>query len=338
MNLRSLPDNEWDFSGVPDDELFACLVYEYGRESRTFMYSQELSEAEERLRPHRLDYEAFHQAGAKGELPTIVNTPEEQAAAKETVEYLTKVARFDQEAFLHAFWSCDQGFTEIFDLARRLANAYSAPWLAMPAHLRKQIAHSAKESHVFGPMKPALLRELELVWEQNAQDLKRLREHPELQKYGDEEDCELYNLTNPVRWNSDCTDEDRNATIAAFSIDFGRYSNAQIVAAFQTWLNSARPPDCPEPIQRGKKKSDSRAALDWLGTMRILHHCSWRDPRFPKTLKNRGELACYKARKRARDKFHEIFPFLPASEDPHSWLTAAERARRKKSNPFPASI
>jgi hypothetical protein len=338
MNLSSLSDNEWDFSRVPDDELFACLVYEYGRESRSFMYGQEMSEAQERLRPHRLDYESFHKAGAKGELPTIVNTPEEQAAAKETVEYLIKVARFDQEAFLHAFWSCDEGFTEIFDLTRKLANVYSAPWLSMPDHLRKQIARSAKESYVFGPIKLALLRELELVWEQNAQDLKQLRAHPELQKYGDEEDCELFTPTNPVRWSSLAADEDRNATIAAFSIDFGRYSNAQIVAAFQAWVNSARPADCPEPIQRGKKKSDFRAALDWLGTMRILHHCSWRDPRFPKILKNRGELACYKARKRARDKFHEIFPFLPDNEDPHSWMTAAERARRKKRSAFPPSI
>ncbi len=338
MNLRDLPEEDWDFSGVSEDELFACLVYEYGRESRSFMYGQEMSEAQERLRPHRLDYEAFHKAGGKGELPRILNTAEERAAAKDTLDYLVNVAGFNQETFLHAFWSCDEGFTEIFDLARKLANPYSAPWLTFPAHLRKQIGHSARESHVFGPMKLALLRELELVWEQNAQDLKRLREHPELQKYGDEEDCELFTPTNPARWNAQNPDEDKNATIAAFSIDFGRYSNAQIVGAFQTWVNSARPPDCPEPIQRGKKKSDSRAALEWLGTMRALHHCSWRDPRFPKTLKARGELACYKARKRARKKFHEIFPFLPENEDPHSWLTATERTRRKKTKGFRPSI
>ena len=338
MNSRHLSNEDWDFSAVPQDELFACLVYEYGRESRSFLYGQQMTEAEELLRPYRFDYEAFHRGDGKGELPKIRNTPNQRAEAKETIDYLVNVAGFDQEAFLGAFWNCDEGFTEIFDLTRRIANPYSAPWLALPSHLRKQIAHTAKESQVFGPMKPALLRELELAWEQNAADLNRLRARPELQKIGDEEDFELFTPTNPARWPTQTPDENYGATIAAFFIDFGRYSNAQIVAAFQTWVKSARPPDCPEPIKRGKKTSDSCAALDWLGTMRALHHCSWRDPRFPKRLKSRGELACYKARKRARKKFHEIFPFLPPDEEPYSWATASERSRQQKRGDFADTI
>lgn len=338
MNSRHLSNEVWDFSAVPQDELFACLVYEYGRESRSFMYSQEMAEAQERLRPYRFDYEAFHKAGRKGEIPRILTTDDEHAAAKETIDYLMNVAGYDHEKFLGAFWDCEEGFTEIFDLVRRSCSPYAVPWLSLPDHLRKRIARSAKDSQVYGPCKLALVRELELVWEQNAQELKRVRENRELQKYGDEEDCALYDATEPARVPPEDGGDNRTPLIAAFSIDFSRYSNAQIVGAFQAWVASARPADCAEPIQRGRKNSDAYAALEWLGVMRALHHCSWRDPRFPKKIKAKGDIACYKARKRAREKFHELFPFLSRLEDPYSWPTAVQRARRKNTGGFTATI
>lgn len=338
MTVTNLRREDWNFAAVPDDELFACLVYEYGRESRSFMYHQELSDAEEKVRPDRLDYEAFHKAGYRGRIPRIANTPEEQAIAKESLAYIRQVAKFDAEAFLQAFWNCDQGFIEIFGIARRNASPYSLSWLLYPDDLRKEMGRKAKDSCIFGPLKEALLGDLETLWNENAKELCRLRETPALQKYGDEVECELFTETTAVFSKFGDKNDEAGELIAAFAIDVRRYSNAQILEAFKKWLGRNRPKDIAEPIQRGKKQADARAALEWLGTMRALHYYSWRDPRFPAPLKMRGELGCYKARKRAHLKFHELFPFLPVNEDPYSWPTAAQRRRRETAQNLTGSI
>ena len=72
--------------------------------------------------------------------------------------------------------------------------------------------------------------------------------------------------------------------------------------------------------------------IDWNdisreATMRALHACTFAGHRFPKAFKERGEKHCYAARKLARKKFRDLFPFLAKGDQPIRWTTKGGRSR-----------
>jgi hypothetical protein len=113
-------------------------------------------------------------------------------------------------------------------------------------------------------------------------------------------------------------------------IDWGRFTNEQIIACFRKWVRVHRPKGVKQPSGKGhgrgkNKTSDRRAALNRLGIMRALHSYSFADPCFPQPLKDRGEKTCYAARKKAGETFRKLFPF--EQKNPIHWNTKGGKAR-----------
>lgn len=113
----------------------------------------------------------------------------------------------------------------------------------------------------------------------------------------------------------------------AVEIDWGRFSNDQIIAGFRKWIRTHRPENVKAPSGQGNKNSDWRAALNRLGMMRALNAFTLADHRFPKFLKEKDDKACYAARKEAGKTFKRLFPFLAETEEPIHWKTKGGKSR-----------
>lgn len=114
------------------------------------------------------------------------------------------------------------------------------------------------------------------------------------------------------------------------------YTNDQIGDFLKTLVAPNRPNTIPQPMsQRGRFKSkDMFAALRWLGAMRLMHKVGWPKAKEIAQLENRGSLffeanlrtnrwsdriTWRNAADRAKQKMHELFPFLPDEEVPLSY-------------------
>lgn len=127
--------------------------------------------------------------------------------------------------------------------------------------------------------------------------------------------------------------------IALVQIQWGSFTDDQIVDSFRAWLKANRPANIRPAAARGHKLKDWRANLTRLAVMRLLAHFSalelldpgacklpalWETKQFagPTWL---DVVKWHDARREARQTFHQLFPFLPPSEDPLSWPTAHSR-------------
>ena len=110
-------------------------------------------------------------------------------------------------------------------------------------------------------------------------------------------------------------------------IDWGEATNEELVAAFAEWVKENNPPGLQRPDGRGRRKANVRAALEWLGMMRLLHAFTKSEMthRVPDAVRRFGSRDWYRDRKRAGGVFRELFPFLPAGEGPLSWQTKGSR-------------
>jgi hypothetical protein len=279
---------DWNFDNVPDDELAACCLWEFARESKSFAVSSARKvEREESL---RLD-----------QLPNRTPNP-------------------DYEAFLESYWNCDEGYMAYYETIRNHGGPDSLPWLLIPAGLRQLLKKQVGVHELDGPLAPAMRRQLEALWKVNLKEWKSVRNQP---GYDPREDGMAYEPSRSHMEEPGHAGEPHGETIAAFAIDFRKYNNKQICVALTDWLKANRPKDCPERSERGRKARDSRVALDRLGMMRLLHHFTLREmpKRCPEASKAFEGYEWYKERKRARMTFQKFFPFLPETERPLSWPT-----------------
>ena len=128
-------------------------------------------------------------------------------------------------------------------------------------------------------------------------------------------------------------DWSKGCSVIAVTVDFAHYSDDDLAEAFAKLIKSARPLEFATPKRTsvfarkaGKKLKDWRTALLRLGIMRALHAYTFADHRFPQPFKQRGEKACYFARKATLRTFHSLFPSL-SREKPVHWLTKGKRSR-----------
>lgn len=303
----------WNFDTVPEEELIACCYWEYARESSTIKLVSEVR-------------------GCRRHLARLEGRPDAPGHEEDNQQQQAKVAAwvqragFDLNAFMDEYWKTECPLLHIYDTVTHLVGDEALPWQRLSPAVRSQIASHAQGSLILRPLAPALVGELEELWEANSTALKevRQRERPE---NDDSEDAALWTESVPV----EPTDAEENARqeklTVALTVDFSRFTDGEILEAFQTWLKEKRPGQwrtprrvIPNARKRGKKQVEYRVALERLGLMRLLHWYS------PADLSRKLPAAWEKIRHKEPDFrreireaarfFRSLFPFLPEQERP----------------------
>jgi hypothetical protein len=142
------------------------------------------------------------------------------------------------------------------------------------------------------------------------------------------EEAALWEETKAVTYSDEAAQAIRETTVA-FTIDFSRFSDNEILEQFRSWVAQNRPANTRSPRRilpgaprKGKKLIEYRVALERLGTMRLLH---WRTPtelrsEMPDAWKRIGakERDFRREVRQVRIFFRRLFPFLPEDEVPES--------------------
>ena len=117
--------------------------------------------------------------------------------------------------------------------------------------------------------------------------------------------------------------------IGVFEIEWGHFTDDEIVNYFRKWARANRPARYPAPNGQGHKPRDWRVALERLGMMRLLHQLRLRDMPLANAAawKLYGKREWYKERKRAGEMFRRLFPFLGKEDRPLSWPTKGGRSK-----------
>ncbi len=327
--INRLPCELWDFASIPEDELPAAVVFEYARECYVLLTNQVYTWAKTAARGFLLQPTTKHPG-----IKRIPATAREQEDARESLQFIEE-SGFDQEAFLGAFYNTDCGYNELYSDILRDGGPAAKPWQKQPPEVRALWTKKLGDySGVFVPLKPALVGRLERLWKDCSKRLLEIRNDPELlAKYDDVEDCELFGETRAIRDEPGHSGEEHGETIAAFQVDFKRYTDAAILEGFAAWLKASRPADCPEPKRNGKKRSDLRFDLKCLSVMRLLNWFTFNEinlhlPNVWKSKQFQGPKwqdanKWYDARRHALQTYHETLPFLSRADKPQHWQTKA---------------
>jgi hypothetical protein len=284
---------EWDFDNVPDDELAACRLWEYARESRSFAISS----------ARKLDIEKSF-------------ADDQQTERKLNSDY---------EAFLESYWNCREGYMTYYETIRNYGGPHSLPWQLISPDVRGLLKSQVGVPELGGPLVLAMLCQLEKVFKDNVKEWKAVQNQP---GYDPKEDGIGYESSQPYIDAPGYAGEPQGETVATFAVDFRNYNNKEICASFIGWLKANRPKSCPEPSGRGRKLRDLRVALDRLGIMRLLHNFTLGEiPNYcPDAWKAFAGFDWYKERKRAGIILQKLFPFLLKVERPLSWPTKGGRS------------
>jgi len=308
---RNLPRNEWDFSRVPDEELDACLIYEFARES---VYIRDV-------------YTRCHESSRSGadDPKGVLN--------RELLMIQTIHPR--EDVFLKGFTypKPDEPQGERHPEAPPLTSCFPNPWLTIGDKERK---YRALIRHWHDALAP-----LERAHWSGAKDILQLAENWKRCVFGYEREhgdkpgtreaaCKHYDLplVPPASFYS-------NGETLLFTIQWDLFTNDQLTSAFREWVKTNRPAQHPPPDNRGHKPKDLRAALKRLGIMRLLHMFTVAEmpTRCPEAAKLFVEPDCYKERKKVLPLFRRLFPFLPETDKPLSWPTRGSRARTTLETP-----
>lgn len=222
------------------------------------------------------------------------------------------------DAVLDPFMESDRVGYWIYPTIFQCGGPASLPWQRIPKKVASKLAHDAEKRMMGSPLMPVEIDVLEQYWQVN---LKESQQRGETS--GDYRPAET--------WRRPIYSENGRLgpVIAAFEIDFFLQRDSEIREAFAQWVKESRPKDCPEPVYRGHKRNDLRAALDRLGIMRLLHHHTLREmqSKQPEAWRKFELREWYKERKRAVLAFRTLFPFLRKTEVPLSLPTKGSRKR-----------
>ena len=292
-----------DEVNVPASEVVACCMWEYARESESFVTATTSAS--------RREGNIFHwerTPAAIAAIDRVLDLPSDHRAPLYQL-----LAVFDGRAWL--------------ELSTTERNQYAAMLPREVTPLRLAYLEEAK----------ALIEANRTIPKENIERLRRsgrpeseLRGKRILRSPNSSVDAvqlsAVSELRHPDDWRKGCS-------VIAVTVDFAHYDDGDLSEAFAKLIKSARPPEMATPKRTpvfargaGKKLRDWRTALVRLGIMRALHAYTFADCRFPKPFKQRGEKACYFARKAALRTFHSLFPSLPR-EKPIHWLTKGKRSR-----------
>jgi hypothetical protein len=302
----NLDESEWDFSEkvLPDEEVRACLIWESGRESLHLDIARWAAELHSKTEPSRWD-----QAAQK----RIANS---STARRKAMRQYNELA-FDLEAHWSRLYRRHEAFNSFYSDVIQYASPWSKPWRLFPDEVKASAVARLNDPGIFPPLQTSSLGELEALWIENGKEIIEMRTGLVKPKYDDSLEMLSYEKSHPVEVARDQRDPEIKELTVAFTVNFSLYTNRQIVDAFAHWLIESRP--CSEPVRRGRKLNDDRAALEGIGIMRALHWFPFSHELFPSKLKKRGRRACDKARLIALRRFHEVLPFVPSDSLPASW-------------------
>lgn len=113
-------------------------------------------------------------------------------------------------------------------------------------------------------------------------------------------------------------------------INWGGFTDAQIIAAFKVWLKENRRDGVGLASRRGvRKQKGYRDYLAWLGIMCLMNAHPFTSIKTAKP----DAWSCYRSadwprsRKKVSDVFKGLFPFLPQEDMPIHWQTAGRRSK-----------
>jgi hypothetical protein len=301
---------DWNFDGVPDDELVACCYWEYARESafiRRIKRRFAAQKAGEKFNAGLWrSYERIDSIGYAAEVFLLGFLVEEVESAK--------ASRPD---------------------APLITGSFPGPWQSLSKAERKYRSHIRSDSEVIGlvPFKyggDIITAEslLESAKEYSKQYRKEADEaHLANPGYGE---------TTLRRWGKYPKFDPKASVIwddgiesAIVRIAWEQFTNEEIVEAFKNWVGPARPPGVGVANRRGQRKQKGyRDYLAWLGMMRLMnaHPFTSIKRARPDAWSHYRSADWPRARKKAIAVFKRLFPFLPPNAIPIHARTAGGRA------------
>jgi len=324
MKTEPLSRDEWDFDNVPDSELVACCYWEYARES---VFIRDL-----RKRSSECWKPLYEKCGG-------LSLQEEQRLHQDLQK--AQSIGYPAEVFLRGI-SCppDDVFHDSTPLkpgeVHQTTGSFPKPWQALTAterRYRSQIGTDVERIPLV-PFKRGISLDAQDIrdWTKmqgakaEAEREKVRRENPKL---NEETLLRLHKLKFPEIKPSLYWAGGREVTVVA--IDWGSFTNDEIVNYFRQWVKANRPPQYPVPSRKGHKPGDWRANLTRLAVMRLLSSFSAlqivRQDIFPAVWETKqfsgrkwGDFTKWRdARREAGKLFRKLFPFLPKDETPISW-------------------
>ena len=311
-DLSPLTREEWDFEAVPDGELVACCLWEYARESESIhRYAEYIwclrVETEQRI----------HGSQSRPLTPR-------QAEMYGIYKGRISSSGFDHGEFSASLYETDYPWIGIYSAILDSLTSGILPWQRQPRELRQDLCAKVSQSEMLKPLVMAQIADLEACWEKNREPLDEARQSKE-ESRDENIMCAGFEASHAIYLDEDTPNSHHAKATAAFTVDFSRFTDAEITEAFKTWLESNRPeawknpkrvfPDAPA---RGSKRTEFRVALERLGLMRLLHRFYPKQLAevYPEAWKRYGSKEdAFRRELRSADKFfHRLFPFLPAHE------------------------
>jgi hypothetical protein len=312
------PDSwqNWDFEDVPDQELIACCMWEYARESRTIKMVSD---------HHWCSLRTIYFQKKYIEDPKLRERHDKEASL---IEERLHHEGFEYGEFCDRFFGTDFPLLEIYNALTEYVRDGAEPWQILHPKLREILVGKIGKSLVLRPFRQSMLMELEELWESNASELLEIRSK-EWPPEDEREEMHLYNESSPVEINLNKDGKPAEYVTAAFTIDFSRFTDTEVTTAFQDWLKISRPQRWKRPRRtlavspkKGRKQLDYRVALERLGLMRLLH---WHSPlelreNYPAAWDKYGQKEPDFRReiRHACKFFRQLYPFLPPDELPES--------------------
>lgn len=287
-----LPASEWNFDAIPDRELVACCHWEYARES-TFIRDvrQRCPDPRGRAMTNR-----ELRAHCGGDLERI-----------QSMGYAAEV-------FLRGFF-----FDEVEDARPKhpdapwITGSFPRPWQDLSAEERTERSH-IRDARTMLPLIP-----FQRAYPFEAKDVAQWVEsqYGRLERAAGEVKASLRHVGG--------------GEVALVRIEWGSFTNEELIRGFSRWVKDNRPGDVKAPDQRGHKAGDWRANLTRLAALRLLSRFTVRElvaedacPAVWQTKQFGGKkwadpTKWRDARREAGALFRRLLPFLPRQDRPLSW-------------------
>ena len=316
-----LVELDWNFDAVPDKELVACCYWEYARESE-FIRDVRRCCLDPKWR-EMVNSELWKYCG-------------------DDIERIQSIG-YPSEVFLRGFF-CPMG--DVFPDApplkpgevHKATGSFPRPWQTLTPEERRYRSHIGTdvERIPLVPFERGISLDARDIreWvkgEQAKADLDREQVRRQFSRHNEEALLRMGKLKFPHIQPSLFYASGREVTVVR--INWGSFTNDEIVNYFRQWVKANRPAPYPVPSRKGHKPKDWRANLTRLAVMRLLSRFTALDlidPRrnkFPAIWKTKqfggrkwgDPTKWHDARREAGKVFRRLFPFLPKNAAPLSW-------------------
>lgn len=170
---------------MPDEEIIACGLWEYARESR----SSELA-----ADSHWCNVGNMLNAEVYWKVPALKAEHDKEA---ESIKPRVKICSFDYEEFSNKFWESDLATIDIYQSLAEQVTDWARPWQKIPPEPRGSFSRQVSNSFSMKPVASAMVGDLEKLWKVNSTDLEEIRSKSR-PVYDDSEECACYQESQPV--------------------------------------------------------------------------------------------------------------------------------------------